>query len=120
MSPGWRTAKSVFVEVLGEHGPYHREIGELSRAKIRSLQAPLRIRVVDRLLEHYLAEQAHIGLFKDRHPYTKVSESSPSFLLPLCALLCPPVISTRRDNESRSRGSLLNPPMATPNPIALA
>jgi hypothetical protein len=61
----------VSVEVLGESGPYHKEIGELSKAEIRSLESPLRIRVVNRLLERYLAEQDHVDLLKGRHPYTK-------------------------------------------------
>jgi hypothetical protein len=47
-----------FVEVPGESGPDRKEIGELSQAEIRTLEPGLRIRVVNRLLERYLAEQA--------------------------------------------------------------
>jgi hypothetical protein len=61
----------VFVEVPGECGSYRKEIGELSKTEIRSLEAPLRTRVVNRLLERYLAEQGHVDLLKGRHPYTK-------------------------------------------------
>jgi hypothetical protein len=37
----------VFVDVLGECGSYHKEIGELSQAEIRTLEPGLRIRVVN-------------------------------------------------------------------------
>ncbi len=61
----------LFVEVLGEPGPYQKDIRELSGAEISSLESPLRTRVVNRLLERYLAEQGHVDLLKGRHPYTK-------------------------------------------------
>jgi hypothetical protein len=66
-----RRHSKVFVDVPGERGPYHKEIGELSQAEMRTLEPGLRIRVVNRLLERYLAEQGNVDLFKGRHPYTK-------------------------------------------------
>jgi hypothetical protein len=38
---------------------------------MRTLEPGLRIRVVNRLLERYLAEQGNIELLKERHAYTK-------------------------------------------------
>jgi hypothetical protein len=61
----------VFVDVLGECGSYHKEIGELSQAEIRTLEPGLRIRVVNRLLERYVAEQVHNDLLVGRHPQAK-------------------------------------------------
>jgi hypothetical protein len=66
-----RLHSKVFVDVPGESGPYHKEIGELSQEEIRTLEPGLRIRVVTGLLERYLAEQGHVDLLKGRHPYTK-------------------------------------------------
>jgi hypothetical protein len=60
-----------FVDVPGESGLYHKEIGELSQAEIRTLEPGLRIRVVNRLLGRYVAEQGHIDLLKGRHCYTR-------------------------------------------------
>src|SRR5215208_2534394 len=60
-----------FVDVPGESGAYHKEIGELSQAEMRTLEPGLRIRVVNRLLERYVAEQGHIDLLVGRHPHTK-------------------------------------------------
>ena len=60
----------IFVEVPGEL-PYHKEIGELSQAEMRTLEPGLRIRVVNRLLERYVDEQGHIDLLKGRHCYTR-------------------------------------------------
>jgi hypothetical protein len=65
------THSKVFVDVPGESGPYHKEIGELSQEEMRTLEPGLRIRVVNRLLERYLAEQGNIELLKERHAYTK-------------------------------------------------
>jgi hypothetical protein len=61
----------VYVDVLGECGPYHKEIGELSQTEMRTLEPGLRIRVVNRLLERYLAEQGHLDLLVATHPHTK-------------------------------------------------
>ena len=60
-----------FVDVLGECGPYHKEIGELSQTEMRTLEPGLRIRVVNRLLERYVAEQGYNDLLVGRHPHTK-------------------------------------------------
>jgi hypothetical protein len=60
-----------FVEVPGESGHYHKEIGELSQAEMRTLEPGLRIRVVNRLLERYVDEQGHIDLLKGKHCYTR-------------------------------------------------
>jgi hypothetical protein len=76
----------VYVEVLGEPGPYHKEIGELSQAEIRSLEPELRTRVVNRLLDRYLAEQGHVDLLQGRHPYTKdIPDLTPADLPALIA-----------------------------------
>jgi hypothetical protein len=66
-----RRHSKVFVDVPGESGAYHKEIGELSQAEMRTLEPGLRIRVVNRLLERYVAEQGHIDLLVGRHPHTK-------------------------------------------------
>jgi hypothetical protein len=64
-----RRHSKVFVEVPGESGPARKEIGELSRAEIRTLEPGLRIRVVNRLLERYLAEQATSTSLGEGAPY---------------------------------------------------
>src|SRR5215212_1032680 len=61
----------VPVDVPGESGPYHKEIGELSQEEMRTLEPGLRIRVVNRLLERYLAEEGNVELLKEGHAYTK-------------------------------------------------
>ena len=66
-----RPHSKVFVDVSGECVPYHKEIGELSQAEIRSLEPELRTRVVNRLLDRYLAEQGHLNILEGRHPHTK-------------------------------------------------
>jgi hypothetical protein len=66
-----RHHSKIFVDVLGECGPYHKEIGELSQAEMRTLEPGLRIRVVNRLLERYVAEQGYNDLLVGRHPHTK-------------------------------------------------
>ena len=74
----------VFVEGLGECGPSLKEIGELSGAEMRSLERGLRTRVVNRLLERYLAEHGHVDLLKRRHPHTKdIRDLTPADLLAL-------------------------------------
>jgi hypothetical protein len=64
-----RRHSKVFVEVPGESGPDRKEIGELSRAEMRTLEPGLRIRVVNRLLERYLAEQATSTSLRGGAPY---------------------------------------------------
>jgi hypothetical protein len=66
-----RRHSKVFVDVPGEYGPYHKEIGELSQAEMRTLEPGLRIRVVTGLLERHLAEQGNVELLNGRHLYTK-------------------------------------------------
>jgi hypothetical protein len=61
-----RRHSKVFVVVPGEYGPDHKEIGELSRAEMRTLEPGLRIRVVNRLLERYLDEQDHLDILDGR------------------------------------------------------
>ena len=61
----------VFVEVSEESGLCRKEIGELSGTEMRSLEPRLRVRVIDQLLERYLAEQGRVDLLKGRRPYTK-------------------------------------------------
>jgi hypothetical protein len=53
--PAERRYSEVFVEVPGGSGPDCKEIGELSRAEMRALEPGLRIRVINRLLECYVA-----------------------------------------------------------------
>jgi hypothetical protein len=60
----------VFVEVPGGSGPDRKEIGELSRAEMRTLEPGVRIRVVNRLLERYLAEQGNLDIL-GRGTHTK-------------------------------------------------
>ena len=64
-----RHHSKVFVEVPGESGPDRKEIGELSRAEIRTLEPGLRIRVVNRLLERYVAEQTTSTSLRGGAPY---------------------------------------------------
>jgi hypothetical protein len=66
-----RRHSKVFVDVPGEYGPYHKEIGELSQAEMKTLEPSLRIRVVNRLLERYVDEQGHLNILEGRHPHTK-------------------------------------------------
>jgi|SRR5215208_24676 hypothetical protein len=66
-----RRHSKVYVEVSGECGPYHKEIGELSQAEMKTLEPGLRIRVVNRLLERYVAERGYNDLLVGRHPHTK-------------------------------------------------
>jgi len=61
----------VFEEVPGGSGPDRKEIGELSQADMRTLEPGLGIRMVDRLLERYLAEQGNLNILEGRHPHTK-------------------------------------------------
>jgi len=48
--------------VPGGYGLYLKEIGELSWAELMALEPGLWIRVVNRLLERYLAEQGQLDL----------------------------------------------------------
>jgi hypothetical protein len=66
-----RPHSKVFVDVSGECVPYHKEIGELSQAEMKTLEPSLRIRVVNRLLERYVDEQGHLNILEGRHPHTK-------------------------------------------------
>ena len=66
-----RPHSKVFVDVSGECVPYHKEIGELSQAEMKTLEPSLRIRVVNRLLERYVAERGYNDLLVGRHPHTK-------------------------------------------------
>jgi len=61
-----RRNSKVFVVVPGGSGPDRKEIGELSRAEMRTLEPGLRIRVVNRLLERYLGEQDHLDILDER------------------------------------------------------
>jgi hypothetical protein len=64
-----RRHSKVFVEVPGESDPDRKEIGELSWAEMRTLEPGLRIRVVNRLLERYVAEQATSTSLRGGAPY---------------------------------------------------
>jgi hypothetical protein len=66
-----RCNNKVFVELRGEGGTCRKEIGELSAAEIRSLEPGLRERVVEWLLDRYLAEQGRVDLLNRRRFYTK-------------------------------------------------
>ena len=66
-----RRSTKLFVTVQGESGSCHKEIGELSQVEMRTLEPGLRIRVVNRLLERYLAEQGSVDLLERGHAYTK-------------------------------------------------
>jgi hypothetical protein len=66
-----RPHSKVFVDVSGECVPYHKEIGELSQAEIRTLEPGLRIRVVNCLLERYVVGQGQNELLMGRHPNTR-------------------------------------------------
>jgi hypothetical protein len=66
-----RRSRKLFVEVQSEAGSYRKEIGALSTAERRSLHPALRERVVERLLDRYLAEQGDVDLVEKRRAYTK-------------------------------------------------
>ena len=66
-----RRSRRLFVEVHCEAGPYRKEIGDLSMAERRSLHPALRERVVEQLLDRYLAEQGSVDLVEKRRAYTK-------------------------------------------------
>jgi len=55
--------------VPGESGPDRKEIGGLSQADMRTLEPGLRIRMVNHLLERYLAEQGNLDILERRRPY---------------------------------------------------
>jgi hypothetical protein len=61
-----RRRSKVFVVVPGGCGPDRKEIGELSRAELRTLEPGQRIRVVNKLLECYLDEQDHLDILDGR------------------------------------------------------
>ena len=76
-----RRDAELFVEVAakmdarpGESGSYRKEIGELSASERQGLHPVLRGRVVERLLDRYLAGQGYIDLVKKRRAYTKKIE----------------------------------------------
>ena len=52
--------------VPGGRGPDRKEIGELSRAELRTLEPGQRIRVVNKLLECSLDEQDHLDILDGR------------------------------------------------------
>src|SRR5687768_8574437 len=66
-----RRSRKLFVEVQSEAGSYRKEIGDLSTAERRSLHPDLRERVVEQLLDRYLAEQGDVDLVEKRRAYTK-------------------------------------------------
>lgn len=67
---GRRTTRH-FVEVTGEFGPCHKEIGDLSTEERHSLHPAMREQIAERLLDRYLAEQNRVDLADKRHAYTK-------------------------------------------------
>jgi hypothetical protein len=92
-----RRHSKIFVDLPGESGPNHKEIGALSQAEMRTLEPGLRIRVVNRLLERYLAEQGHVDLLKGRHPYSKdIRDLAPADLSAL-------IEADRKKGEERER-----------------
>jgi hypothetical protein len=115
-----RRNEKVFVEVLGKAGPYHKEIGELSRMEIGRLQPRLRTHVVNRLLERYLAEQGHVDLLKKRHPYTKdIRDLTPEDLQALIEAEQEKVEEQREEREREEfvkevRGTLDRLPLLSP------
>jgi hypothetical protein len=66
-----RRSKKLFVEIHSEAGSCRKEIGNLSTAERHSLHPALRQRVVEQLLDRYLAEQGNVDLVKKRRAYTK-------------------------------------------------
>jgi hypothetical protein len=76
-----RRDAELFVDVAakmdarpGESGSYRKEIGELSASERQGLHPVLRERIVERLLDRYLAGQGYIDLVKKRRAYTKKVE----------------------------------------------
>jgi hypothetical protein len=66
-----RRSKKLFVEIHSEAGSCRKEIGDLSTAERQSLHPALRQRVVEQLLDRYLAEQGNVDLVTQRRVYTK-------------------------------------------------
>jgi hypothetical protein len=66
-----RRDRRLLVELRGESGPYQKEIGELSTPEIKSLEPWLRERVVECIVDRYLAEQDCVDLLERRRAYTK-------------------------------------------------
>jgi hypothetical protein len=66
-----RRSKKLFVEIHSEAGSCRKEIGNLSTSERHSLHPVLRQRVVEQLLDRYLAEQGNVDLVKKRRVYTK-------------------------------------------------
>jgi len=80
-----RRSRRVVVEVPGgekESGSYEKEIGELSVCERQSLPPVLRERVVEQVLDRYLAEQGYVDLVDKRRTYTKkkIEELTPEDL----------------------------------------
>jgi hypothetical protein len=67
-----RRNEELFVEVWDTDGVVCRkEIGELSAAERRGLDAALKENVAERLLDRHLAEQDRVDLVEKRRTYTK-------------------------------------------------
>jgi hypothetical protein len=76
-----RRDRKLFVELRAKCGPYQKEIGELATPEIMSLEPWLRERVVERLVDQYLAEQDRVDLLERRRAYTKsLQELTPADL----------------------------------------
>ena len=77
-----RRSRRLFVTLMGESGPYQKEIGELTVPERRSLAPALREYVAEQLLERYLAEQGSVDLLERRRAYTKHIRDLPPTDLP--------------------------------------
>src|SRR3954466_12813822 len=91
-----RRSTKVVVEVHVQSDSYQKEIGELSRAELRSLDSSLREHVLERLLDRYLAEQGYVDLLRRAYAYTKKIED----LIPADL---PALIETDREKAEKYR-----------------
>jgi hypothetical protein len=80
-----RRVRRLYVELRGECGPYQKEIGELSTPEIRNLEPWSRERVVEYLVDRYLAARDRVDLLGRKRAHTKniqdlTSEDLPAVL----------------------------------------
>ncbi len=113
-----RRSARHFVEVAGEFGPCHKEIGDLSTEERHSLHPTMRELVAERLLDRYLAEQRRVDLADKRHAYTKKLEDLTPEDLP--ALTTADRWRFEEDEKERERAEFVREAMADLERLAVA
>jgi hypothetical protein len=97
--------RKYVVEVRGESGPDHKDIGELSPEELKSLDSAVREWVADRLLDRYLAEQGRVDLLEKKRSYTKrIRDLTPA---DLPAVIAAELFRTEELRREREREDLV-------------